>query len=220
MLIDSATEQTTAATDLIIAVLAVVATVYLKRKGPQGLRGQLWRSVLLLLTAAALLGAFGHGLVMRESLYAGVWLLAYLALAMLVAAFVLATIRDFAGDSSARRALPVLVVIALAFFGYTMLDPENFRPFILYELAAMALSLAGFVWITIRGELAGAAWITAAIAVNILAAAIQAEGSLGFTLIWTFDHNGVFHLEQMLGIALLVQGLRKGPGTESARGES
>ena len=45
-------------------------------------------------------------------------------------------------------------------------------------------------------------------AVNILAAAVQAEGALGFTLIWTFDHNGVFHLVQMVGLGLLVWGLK------------
>ena len=61
-------------------------------------------------------------------------------------------------------------------------------------LAAVTLSLAGFIWITIRGNLPSAAWVTAAIAMNILAAASQAEGSAGFTLIWQFDHNGVFHL--------------------------
>lgn len=211
MLIDSATEQTTAATDLIIAVLAVVASIYLRHTGPGGLRGRLWRGVLLLLAVAALLGAIGHGLVLRTAVYNSVWLLAYLALALVVAAFLLATIRDLAGDRTARRALPVLLVIALAFFGYAMLDPENFLPFILYEVATMTLSLAGFVWITMRGELPGTPWITAAIGVNILAAAIQAEGSAGFTLIWSFDHNGVFHLVQIVAIGLLVHGLRVAP---------
>ena len=209
ILISSATEQTTAATDLVIAVLAIIAMAYLKRAGPRGLRGILWRTTLLLLATAAFLGAVGHGFVLNKVVYDSIWLLAYLALALLVATFLLATIRDLAGDRTARRTLPVLLVIAIAFFGYAMLDPENFMPFVLYELAAMTLSLAGFTWITIRGGLPGAAWITAAIAVNILAAAIQADGSAGFTLIWQFDHNGVFHLVQMVGIALLVTGLKE-----------
>ena len=210
MLIDSATEQTTAAADLLIAALAVAAGLYLWRRGPRGLRGRLWRSVLWLLAAAALLGAIGHGIVLGEQPHLIVWVFAYLSLALLVALFLLATIRDLAGDNVARRALPVLLVVAIAFFGYAMLDPENFLPFVLYEVTAMTLSLAGFIWITIRGGLPGAGWITAAIAINILAAAIQAEGSAGFTLIWPFDHNGVFHLVQMPAIAILVYGLRAG----------
>ena len=204
------TEQTTAATDLIIALMAFVATVYLRRNGPSGLRGSLWRSVLILLAVGALLGAAGHGIVLRERAYLALWSVVYLPLSLLVAAFLAATIRDLAGDAAARRALPVLAAAALAFSGYMLFDPDNFLPFIVYETVAMLLSLAGFIWISIRRDLAGAGWMTAAIAVNILAAAIQAEGSLGFTLIWAFDHNGVFHLVQMVALGLLVYGLRLG----------
>ena len=56
MLIESATEQTTAATDIIISVLAVIAFAYLRSHGPDGLRGRLWRSVLLSLAIAATSG--------------------------------------------------------------------------------------------------------------------------------------------------------------------
>jgi hypothetical protein len=209
-LIDVPTEQTTAATDLVITIMAIAAAIYLKQNGPGGLRGRLWRSVLILLGAGALLGAIGHAFVLGERVYLAIWGVVYLLLALLVAAFVAATIRDLAGDGVARRAVPVLAVIALVFFGYMLTDPDNFLPFIVYEIVAMTLSLAGFAWISIRGKLAGAGWITAAIAVNILAAAIQAEGSLGFTLVWAFDHNGVFHLVQMIATGMLVYGLRLG----------
>ena len=162
------------------------------------------------MAVAALFGAIGHGLVLSERAYLFIWGAVYLSLALLVAVFLAATIRDLAGDAVARRAIPALAVVALACFGYLLLDPDNFLPFILYELVAMTLSLAGFAWISSRGNIVGSGWITASIFVNILAAAIQAEGSLGFTLIWAFDHNGVFHLVQMIGIGLLVYGLRLG----------
>jgi hypothetical protein len=56
------TELTTAATDLVLAAFAVVAWFLLQRDGPKGLRGLLWRTVLLLLAVTALLGAVAHGL--------------------------------------------------------------------------------------------------------------------------------------------------------------
>ena len=210
VLISSATEQTTAATDLIIAVLAIIAMAYLKRAGPRGLRGKLWRGVFLLLAVGAMLGAIGHGIVLGEQAYAIVWSMVYLPLSLLVGTFVAATLRDMAGDTVARRVIPILLVVALGFFGFALRSPDNFLPFIVYEIVAMTLSLAGFIWITIMGGLPGATWITASIAINILAAVIQAEGSAGFTLIWQFDHNGVFHLVQMIAIAFLVYGLRIG----------
>ncbi len=211
-LIDIPTEQTTAATDLLLSLLAVISLAYLRRRGPTGFRALLWRSVLALLAAATFLGAIAHGLVLGEATYTAVWNSTYLALALLVAAFLLAAIRDAFGDSHARRASPFLLVIALGFFVYFLVDPENFRPFILYEVGAMLLSLAGFLWLSWKKSLPGASWIAASIAVNILAAGVQAGGSVSFTLIWPFDHNGVFHLIQMPGIVLLVRGLRSGTG--------
>ena len=129
-------------------------------------------------------------------------------LALLVAAFLLATVRDLAGDARARQVLPFLVVVALGFFGYFALDPDNFLPFILYESTVMILALAGYLRIAIRGDLPGASWIAGSIAVNIVAAVIQAGGSLQITVIWTFDHNGIFHLVQILAMGMLVYGLR------------
>lgn len=208
--IDVPAEQTTAATDLAIALLAGAAIPWLKRRGSAGARGRIWRGVFALLAIAALLGAVAHGIVLDAAALEWTWRGIYLALALLVAAFLLAAIRDLAGDARARQALPVLAVIALAFYAYTFVDAESFLPFILYELAAMTLSLAGYAWMTVKNLLEGAGWITAAIATNIAAAVIQATGSAGFTLVWTFDHNGVFHLVQMAAIVQLVQGLRNG----------
>lgn len=164
--------------------------------------------MFLLLAIAGLTGALAHGAVLRQDVYIGLWRALYLVLALLVAWFFLATVRDLAGDTAARRMLPVVLVVALAFYAYSQLDPDNFRPFVYYESAAMALSLAGYVWITIRGTQPGAAWITAAIVANMVAATIQATRAFGFTLVWTFDHNGVFHLVQMAGVLLLVRGLK------------
>lgn len=202
------TEQTTAATDLLISILAIASAVYLRRNGPPGLRGQLWQSVFYILAIAALLGAIVHGLVLGSTTYTALWWGTYLALSLLIAAFFLATIRDLSGDERALLLLPASVIVALGFFIYFAMAPEDFLPFILYEAVIMLFSLATYVLLAWRQTLAGSAWIAASVAVNIVAAAIQASGSISFTLIWTFDHNGTFHLVQILGMAMLVHGLR------------
>jgi len=204
------TEQTTAATDLAIAVIAVAAWWYLLQRGPAGLRGRLWRSVFVLLGLSGLLGAVAHGIDLDAARLVMLWRGTYLALSLLVAAFFLATMRDLFGNPAAARALPALLIIALGAFGLFLFDPDNFTPFILYETTAMLLSLVGYVWLAWRDTLAGAGWIALSVAVNIAAAAIQATGTLAFRIIWPFDHNGIFHLVQMLGMFLLVVGLAKG----------
>lgn len=202
------TELTTAATDLALAVIAVIAWLMLNRDGPEGLRGLLWRTVFVLLAITAFLGAIAHGLLLGDTAFVNIWRATYLGLSLLVAAFLLAAVRDVLGDAAARRSLLAITLVAFAAWTVFLVNPDNFLPFVIYETVAMALALAGFVWLSIRKTLPGAGWIAASIAVNIIAAAIQASETISFTLIWPFDHNGVFHLVQMPGIALLAHGLR------------
>jgi hypothetical protein len=204
------TELTTAATDLLIAACAVAAIVYLQRSGPSGLRGLLWRTMFGFLAVAATLGAIAHGLVLDERTFAVTWYATYLALSLVVAAFFLASLRDLRGDTPARQATPIMLVVAFGFFSWFLIDPDDFRAFILYEAVAMLLALVFYLYIAARRRLPGAGWIAVSIIINLIAAGIQATGSIGFTLVWTFDHNGVFHLVQILGMAVLVYGLRLG----------
>jgi uncharacterized protein DUF6962 len=45
--------------------------------------------------------------------------------------------------------------------------------------------------------------------VSLAAGAVQAAESLAVHLIWPFDHNGLFHLVQLLGVLLLLRGLTR-----------
>jgi hypothetical protein len=51
--------------------------------------------------------------------------------------------------------------------------------------------------------------ISLGIGLSIVAAAVQAS-ALSVRLIVPFDHNGLFHLVQLTGIAALANGLRRG----------
>jgi len=51
--------------------------------------------------------------------------------------------------------------------------------------------------------------MAAGILVSIIAAGIQANKSVIVTFIWRFDHNGIYHLVQIVGLLLLFAGLRK-----------
>jgi len=51
--------------------------------------------------------------------------------------------------------------------------------------------------------------MAAALAVSLTAGAIQASELGSVRLFWEFDHNGLFHLVQLLGLVLLVAGLRR-----------
>ena len=75
-------------------------------------------------------------------------------------------------------------------------------------LMGMLFALVAYGWLAINQQLAGVGLMAAGILVTMMAAGVQAGESVSFTFIWKFDHNGAFHLIQMVGIILLTAGLR------------
>jgi hypothetical protein len=77
----------------------------------------------------------------------------------------------------------------------------------------MVATLAMYVFLSTTGRLAGAGMITVGIGLSIVAAAVQAS-AFSVRLIVPFDHNGLFHLVQLIAIAALANGLRRGLETK------
>lgn len=198
------TEQTTAATDLMLACLA---GFFALKSAATGFRPRLWRWVFGLLALAGLLGALAHGLVLESGLKDWLWRGIYLSLALTVALFALVVLTDLGGDAMGRRWRWPLVAVGCGFFAYTLFFPDSFLPFIVYELLAMGFALLGYGWLARRGR-PGAGWLCAGVALTIVAAGIQATKLISFTLVFAFDHNGVYHLVQLPALWLLYRGAR------------
>ena len=204
------TEQTTAVTDAILAALSAAGAVYLHRIGSKDRwKTNLWVMVFGLLAIAAVLGSIVHGFKMSPALQALLWHPIKLSLGLLVALFVVAVVYDIWGEAQARRTLPVMVLVGAGFFGVTLIWPDRFLVFIVYEVAAMLFALGGYIWVACRGRLEGAWLMAGGILTTIVAAGVQAGKLLSFTFIWSFDHNGVYHLIQMAGIVLIVASLKR-----------
>ena len=124
-----------------------------------------------------------------------------------VACFVLASVCAGWGDVPARHARPFLLLAAGVFYLLTRLTGGDFLVFVIYEGAGLLFALAVHGWLARSGR-AGAHWVTAGLAVSLAAGVVQAIDTLSFRLVWTFDHNGIFHLVQALGLGLLLVGLR------------
>ena len=87
--IDIATEQTTAATDGLLALVALVLIVRLQKLGKtQPWKSFLWMMIFSFLAMAAVLGTIVHGFKMSESLKALLWHPLNLALGIMVSLFV------------------------------------------------------------------------------------------------------------------------------------
>ena len=70
----------------------------------------------------------------------------------------------------------------------------------------MLLALAVYGRLATQGR-AGTALVAFGVLVTLVAAGIQ-QSDVSLTLIWPFDHNGVFHLVQIPGLLFMTAGIR------------
>lgn len=206
-LVNDPVELATAITDAVLGLLALVCAgglLAVAQRDPW--KARMWAAAFGLLALASAFGVVQHGLQTSTTVHNLAIHARDLALALLIALFVDGAWLDRWSAKGARRILPLLVLVALAFFAITFVFPSTFLPFIIYEAVAMlfALGLYGSLAFARRP---GAGLITAGIVVTILAAVVQVS-SLAVDVIWRLDHNSLFHLVQMVGVILLFTGLR------------
>jgi MFS family permease len=208
-LIDQPTEQTTAATNLVLCVIALagIMSLYrLRRHDPW--KTAIWIAAFTMGFVANLLGASAHGLKLSHGMHNLAWALIYLSVVLTIACFVIGAIHDLSGERASRKAAPVMATIATLFFAATRIEP-TFVVIILYQATAMELALLGYGYLALMRHQPGAGLVSAGLLISILAAAVQAIPIVDqITVVWTFDHNGHYHLVQAVGVILLILGLR------------
>ena len=208
--IDIPTEQTTAVTDALLAVIAILAVMYMHSISHKNKwKTTLWMCFFGFMTLVYILGTIIHGFKISPDLQAILWYPLYFLLCLSVGIFMVAAVYDIWGENIAHRSLPVMIFIAGTFFCITLFWSNNFLVFIIYESVILSFALVGYIWLAFQCHLEGAGLMSMGISVTLIAAAIQVSNSLSFTFIWSFDHNGVFHLVQMAGIVLILSGVRK-----------
>ena len=205
------TELTTAATDTLITIVALGCIAVLRRgSNRHRQRVAVWSWVFGLLAFASLVGALAHGLDLSSTAQSWLWRPLYLSLGLVVAMFVVGAVFDLKGESAARAWLIPMLVLALVFFTVTQVGSGSFWAFVVYEALAMLGALGIYLLLALKRRLAGAGTVAAAILLNIVAAAIQSTGNITLTIVVPFDHNGVFHLVQIVALVVLTRGLARG----------
>jgi Family of unknown function (DUF6962) len=206
----SSTELTTAGTDLAMGLFAVAVSLLLLQVQTNAVWKQhLWVWVFALMAAASFLGTAAHGLDLSEPVRSALWQPLYLSLCLSVTLFVVGGICDWRGETAARQVLPWALGIGTGVFALIQVLGGAFAVFVAYEVAAMLAALAIYGSLGVTGGLEGAGLVAAGILLTIAAGAVQAS-DLRVRLVVPFDHNGLFHLVQLVATATLAGGLRIG----------
>lgn len=207
--IDIPTEQTTAITDVLLAIcsLYVIYSIYRIGKKVDGIKTRIWVGAFGLLFIGALLGSIAHGVKMSPSLNYIIWQPLNFSLGMAIAMFASGVIYDWKGFHLPKIIFIILIVTGSLFYAITIFIPDSFIVFILYEAVAMMFSLILYIFLWIKKEFPGSSFMALGILVTIIAAIVQAINSIFLTFILEFDHNGLFHIIQIAGLLLLKRGL-------------
>jgi hypothetical protein len=206
------TEQTTAATDALLAILAFIVTIKVNQsgKGIDLIKTRIWTWVFGLLTFASADGAIAHGFQMSKLTKSVLWQPLNLSLVLTICLFAAGVIYDLKKFRLPKALIPVLLVCAIIFFAITVILPDALTTiFIKVEAIAMVFAFVAYTILALRKTIKGAGLMAAGILITIIAAVIQAIHTIKVMVIWEFDHNGIFHIVQMMGVIFLFQGLQR-----------
>ncbi len=130
MFVDDTAELTTSATDLLLALQAILSVLVVVRyQATQKMWTYLWAAIFGLLAICSALGAAAHGLILAAGTQSAIWLVVYLLLGLLMALFALAATSRMWGHTIASRCLPFGLAIAIAFFCITQFWSDSFLLF-------------------------------------------------------------------------------------------
>ncbi|MFZ5825775.1 MAG: DUF6962 family protein [Bacillota bacterium] len=208
-------QPTAALTDLLLALTAfAMAWGALRHSVRTGSRRTRWWSLGYgLLGLGAFLGFLTLGF--RTGLEPLFYYVSRLSVGIAVLAMLTAVVESLVSPAAARRWRWLFLLAFVAYYGATLAG-GSFLVFILYSGTALVATLTLELYRWLGRREAGAGWMALGMALSILAAVLQAA-KLSFTLVWTFDHNGVYHLVQTVALFFLYRGVTARGGAEGDR---
>jgi len=199
--------NTTAGTDAALAAASAAGISYLLRSTPASPLRAWWVVALTGWGVSALLGVATHGFALEPRVETLLWQPLYIALGVAQALLVIAAVAAWRGPASAQRRLPAMLATVVVFYWATWRTNGDFLVFVIYSTGTTLFALVVHAALA-RSGTPGTAGVAVGLGVSLAAGLFQAS-SLSVSFVWDFDHNGLFHLAQLVGLAILLPSLRR-----------
>jgi hypothetical protein len=163
-----------------------------------------WAAGMGSLALASIAGGTVHGwrLILPTPMVSALWKAAILSVGLASFCFLAGTLTaSFAPP--VRRILMMIPVVQLVSYMIWITRYSEFRYVIYNYGGTFVLILLSQIYELFIRKARSAAWIIAGVSVSFLAALVQRSG---IALHTAFNHNDLYHVVQMAGIALLYQG--------------
>jgi hypothetical protein len=200
------TEPMTVATDVALAVLALVFAVRLAQRWlADGSAAAGWLGAAMLATGcAALVGAVAHGAdparhaVLRDRCWRGA-----LFVTGMVSAACVASVAFFAARGNVRTAILAFAAVMLVVYLREVGRRPVFRIAAADYGVALAILVVGAANEMLRRDAPGMGWLIAGVLVSLVAAIVQARRLAPHR---QFNHNDLYHVIQMVALYAFYRG--------------
>lgn len=197
--IDIPTEQTTAATDLVLAIqTAVMALLLISNPLLHTFKGFLWIGIFSSIFLTALFGTIAHGFKMSKQTNTILWQILTLCFSICYVLLFSSLVYDILGLSAGKYSLLISSLLGLVLVLFCLKFP-SFVPKIIYIGVGLGVViLAAGAWLTFRIRMPGSGFLLAGMLLASVATVVEARQKMYFKLIWEFDHHTGYHFFQFL----------------------
>lgn len=197
----------TAITDLLNALFAVAfVLVTLRNKSREG---KLWRATMGWLAAAGFIGFAVHSVVWDATVKAVIWKILQLPMCICVSLFAVLALTKLRNGKFGRDLIffsSLCAAVYALMFAVSCFSNKFLLIYVIYAASCLIFSIVILSVAMIRDRKYVYLFYTIGLLVQAPGGVLQALRRGGFTLIWEFDFNSIYHLILLLSEILLLCG--------------
>lgn len=195
--IDIPTEQTTAATDFILAIqTGLYAALLMFNPALYNFRGILWTGFFTGIFLTSAFGTIAHGFMMSKKTNTMLWQILTLCFSLCYILLISILAFDLFGPAAGKVSLMISSLLGALLVAFCLKFP-SFFPRIIYIGVGLGIVILGIeAWLAFFAKVPGALYLFAGMVLASIATILEARQKFRMKLFWEFDHHTAYHFFQ------------------------